>query len=160
MGAWCFFQRSLFGVWCFAQACETEQTIGASIKVAAATAELWYALLWLQLIQEWCQQSFRMIGKWRGKCHIIAVWFYSSPSEGQQFPDRAINAIFSFPLELFNQVRFLMEIMWPIILFMGLVWLRRVNPLYRQHECKLIFLVFICRGFALQRHALCSVPTL
>ncbi|XP_061877711.1 retinal-specific phospholipid-transporting ATPase ABCA4-like isoform X1 [Entelurus aequoreus] len=32
-------------------------------------------------------------------------------------------------------VRFFMEIMWPIILFMGLVWLRRVNPLYRQHEC-------------------------
>lgn len=36
----------------------------------------------------------------------------------------------------FNQVRFFMEIMWPIILFMGLVWLRRVNPLYRQHECE------------------------
>uniref|UniRef100_A0A3Q2Z6G7 P-type phospholipid transporter n=1 Tax=Hippocampus comes TaxID=109280 RepID=A0A3Q2Z6G7_HIPCM len=34
-----------------------------------------------------------------------------------------------------QRVRFLMEIMWPIILFMGLVWLRRVNPLYRQHEC-------------------------
>nr|XP_057916447.1 retinal-specific phospholipid-transporting ATPase ABCA4a [Doryrhamphus excisus] len=34
-----------------------------------------------------------------------------------------------------QRVRFFMEIMWPIILFMGLVWLRRVNPLYRQHEC-------------------------
>ncbi|XP_036935187.1 retinal-specific phospholipid-transporting ATPase ABCA4a isoform X2 [Acanthopagrus latus] len=32
-------------------------------------------------------------------------------------------------------VRFFMEIMWPVMLFMGLVWLRRVNPLYRQHEC-------------------------
>ncbi|XP_029698855.1 retinal-specific ATP-binding cassette transporter-like [Takifugu rubripes] len=31
--------------------------------------------------------------------------------------------------------RFFMEIMWPVLLFMGLVWLRRVNPLYRQHEC-------------------------
>ncbi|XP_072306658.1 retinal-specific phospholipid-transporting ATPase ABCA4-like isoform X1 [Eucyclogobius newberryi] len=31
--------------------------------------------------------------------------------------------------------RFLMELMWPVLLFMGLVWLRRVNPLYRQHEC-------------------------
>lgn len=29
-----------------------------------------------------------------------------------------------------------MEIMWPVLLFMGLVWLRRVNPLYRQHECE------------------------
>lgn len=36
----------------------------------------------------------------------------------------------------FDQVRLLMEIMWPVMLFMGLVWLRRVNPLYRQHECK------------------------
>ncbi|XP_035855343.1 retinal-specific phospholipid-transporting ATPase ABCA4 isoform X2 [Sander lucioperca] len=34
-----------------------------------------------------------------------------------------------------QRVRFLMEIMWPVMLFMGLVWLRRVNPLYRQHEC-------------------------
>uniref|UniRef100_A0A8C4IEI0 ATP-binding cassette, sub-family A (ABC1), member 4a n=1 Tax=Dicentrarchus labrax TaxID=13489 RepID=A0A8C4IEI0_DICLA len=32
-------------------------------------------------------------------------------------------------------VRFFMEIMWPVMLFMGLVWLRKVNPLYRQHEC-------------------------
>ncbi|MEQ2170669.1 hypothetical protein GOODEAATRI_002673, partial [Goodea atripinnis] len=34
-----------------------------------------------------------------------------------------------------QEVRFFMEIMWPVMLFMGLVWLRRVNPLYRQHEC-------------------------
>lgn len=34
------------------------------------------------------------------------------------------------------QARFFMEIMWPVLLFMGLVWLRRVNPLYRQHECE------------------------
>ncbi|XP_077480293.1 retinal-specific phospholipid-transporting ATPase ABCA4-like [Stigmatopora argus] len=34
-----------------------------------------------------------------------------------------------------QRVRFFMEIMWPIFLFLGLVWLRRVNPLYRQHEC-------------------------
>uniref|UniRef100_A0A8C5NB08 ATP-binding cassette, sub-family A (ABC1), member 4a n=1 Tax=Gouania willdenowi TaxID=441366 RepID=A0A8C5NB08_GOUWI len=32
-------------------------------------------------------------------------------------------------------VRFLIELMWPVLLFMGLVWLRRVNPLYQQHEC-------------------------
>uniref|UniRef100_A0A7N5ZWK4 P-type phospholipid transporter n=1 Tax=Anabas testudineus TaxID=64144 RepID=A0A7N5ZWK4_ANATE len=32
-------------------------------------------------------------------------------------------------------VRFFMEIIWPVMLFIGLVWLRRVNPLYRQHEC-------------------------
>uniref|UniRef100_A0A671S297 ABC transporter domain-containing protein n=1 Tax=Sinocyclocheilus anshuiensis TaxID=1608454 RepID=A0A671S297_9TELE len=25
--------------------------------------------------------------------------------------------------------------MWPVFLFIGLVWLRRANPLYRQHEC-------------------------
>lgn len=37
---------------------------------------------------------------------------------------------------LFNQLRFFVEIMWPVVLFMGLVWLRRVNPLYRQHECE------------------------
>ncbi|XP_037829220.1 retinal-specific phospholipid-transporting ATPase ABCA4a isoform X3 [Kryptolebias marmoratus] len=34
-----------------------------------------------------------------------------------------------------QRIRFLVEIMWPVVLFMGLVWLRRVNPLYRQHEC-------------------------
>lgn len=37
---------------------------------------------------------------------------------------------------LFNQLRFFVEILWPVVLFMGLVWLRRVNPLYRQHECE------------------------
>uniref|UniRef100_A0A8C1B8P0 P-type phospholipid transporter n=1 Tax=Cyprinus carpio carpio TaxID=630221 RepID=A0A8C1B8P0_CYPCA len=31
--------------------------------------------------------------------------------------------------------RLFMEIMWPVVLFIGLVWLRRANPLYRQHEC-------------------------
>ncbi|KAM6977694.1 retinal-specific phospholipid-transporting ATPase ABCA4-like [Aplochiton taeniatus] len=34
-----------------------------------------------------------------------------------------------------QKVRFFMEIMWPVVLFIGLVWLRRANPLYRQHEC-------------------------
>lgn len=34
------------------------------------------------------------------------------------------------------QVRFLVEIFWPVLLFSGLVWLRRANPLYQQHECK------------------------
>ncbi|KAM3860773.1 LOW QUALITY PROTEIN: retinal-specific phospholipid-transporting ATPase ABCA4-like [Diretmus argenteus] len=34
-----------------------------------------------------------------------------------------------------QKVRFFMEIMWPVMLFMGLVWLRRANPLHRQHEC-------------------------
>uniref|UniRef100_A0AAR2KLF0 P-type phospholipid transporter n=1 Tax=Pygocentrus nattereri TaxID=42514 RepID=A0AAR2KLF0_PYGNA len=32
-------------------------------------------------------------------------------------------------------MRFFMEIMWPVMLFIGLVWLRKANPLYRQHEC-------------------------
>uniref|UniRef100_A0AAY4D1N6 P-type phospholipid transporter n=1 Tax=Denticeps clupeoides TaxID=299321 RepID=A0AAY4D1N6_9TELE len=34
-----------------------------------------------------------------------------------------------------EEIRFLMEIMWPTVLFIGLVWLRKANPLYRQHEC-------------------------
>ncbi|CAL9697713.1 unnamed protein product [Knipowitschia caucasica] len=34
-----------------------------------------------------------------------------------------------------QRMRFLIEILWPVFLFMGLVWLRSVNPLYRQHEC-------------------------
>ncbi|KAJ8010452.1 hypothetical protein DPEC_G00075220 [Dallia pectoralis] len=34
-----------------------------------------------------------------------------------------------------QKIRFFMEIMWPAVLFIGLVWLRRANPLYRQHEC-------------------------
>ncbi|RVE58979.1 hypothetical protein OJAV_G00199670 [Oryzias javanicus] len=34
-----------------------------------------------------------------------------------------------------QRMRFFVEIMWPVMLFIGLVWLRRVNPLYRQHEC-------------------------
>ncbi|KAM9713003.1 retinal-specific phospholipid-transporting ATPase ABCA4a isoform 3-T3 [Menidia menidia] len=34
-----------------------------------------------------------------------------------------------------QRTRFFIEIMWPVMLFMGLVWLRRVNPLYQQHEC-------------------------
>ncbi|XP_034147337.1 retinal-specific phospholipid-transporting ATPase ABCA4 isoform X2 [Esox lucius] len=34
-----------------------------------------------------------------------------------------------------QKVRFLVEILWPLVLFIGLVWLRKANPLYKQHEC-------------------------
>ncbi|XP_068455300.1 retinal-specific phospholipid-transporting ATPase ABCA4-like isoform X1 [Clinocottus analis] len=34
-----------------------------------------------------------------------------------------------------QKVRFLVEICWPVLLFVGLVWLRKANPLYQQHEC-------------------------
>uniref|UniRef100_A0A3Q3XQQ9 ABC transporter domain-containing protein n=1 Tax=Mola mola TaxID=94237 RepID=A0A3Q3XQQ9_MOLML len=34
-----------------------------------------------------------------------------------------------------QKVRFLVEIIWPVLLFSGLVWLRNANPLYQQHEC-------------------------
>uniref|UniRef100_A0A4W4GCC2 ABC transporter domain-containing protein n=1 Tax=Electrophorus electricus TaxID=8005 RepID=A0A4W4GCC2_ELEEL len=32
-------------------------------------------------------------------------------------------------------VRVIVEILWPVFIFMGLVWLRRAYPLYQQHEC-------------------------
>uniref|UniRef100_A0A7N8WK55 ATP-binding cassette, sub-family A (ABC1), member 4b n=1 Tax=Mastacembelus armatus TaxID=205130 RepID=A0A7N8WK55_9TELE len=34
-----------------------------------------------------------------------------------------------------QKIRFLVEILWPVLLFIGLVWLRKANPLYQQHEC-------------------------
>ncbi|KAL7841927.1 hypothetical protein SRHO_G00236160 [Serrasalmus rhombeus] len=34
-----------------------------------------------------------------------------------------------------QKIRFVVEILWPVLLFAGLVWLRRANPLYRQHQC-------------------------
>ncbi|XP_054609148.1 retinal-specific phospholipid-transporting ATPase ABCA4-like isoform X2 [Dunckerocampus dactyliophorus] len=34
-----------------------------------------------------------------------------------------------------QKIRFLVEIFWPVFLFIGLVWLRKANPLYQQHEC-------------------------
>ncbi|KAM9790018.1 retinal-specific phospholipid-transporting ATPase ABCA4-like [Neosynchiropus ocellatus] len=34
-----------------------------------------------------------------------------------------------------QKVRFLVELFWPVLLFIGLVWLRKANPLYQQHEC-------------------------
>ncbi|XP_051789234.1 retinal-specific phospholipid-transporting ATPase ABCA4 isoform X1 [Erpetoichthys calabaricus] len=34
-----------------------------------------------------------------------------------------------------QKLRFLIELCWPISLFLVLVWLRKANPLYRQHEC-------------------------
>ncbi|XP_067108458.1 retinal-specific phospholipid-transporting ATPase ABCA4 isoform X1 [Osmerus mordax] len=34
-----------------------------------------------------------------------------------------------------QKIRFLVEIVWPVVLFIGLVWLRKANPLYKQHEC-------------------------
>ncbi|XP_034470227.1 retinal-specific phospholipid-transporting ATPase ABCA4-like isoform X1 [Hippoglossus hippoglossus] len=34
-----------------------------------------------------------------------------------------------------QKTRFLVEIFWPVLLFIGLVWLRKANPLYQQHEC-------------------------
>nr|XP_026646313.1 retinal-specific ATP-binding cassette transporter [Zonotrichia albicollis] len=34
-----------------------------------------------------------------------------------------------------QKLRFLVELLWPLLLFLALVWLRKANPLYRQHEC-------------------------
>ncbi|KAM9845375.1 retinal-specific phospholipid-transporting ATPase ABCA4-like [Aulostomus maculatus] len=34
-----------------------------------------------------------------------------------------------------QKIRFLVEIFWPVLLFIGLVWLRKANPLYQHHEC-------------------------
>ncbi|KAI1236667.1 hypothetical protein IHE44_0014920 [Lamprotornis superbus] len=34
-----------------------------------------------------------------------------------------------------GKLRFLVELVWPLTLFLALVWLRKANPLYRQHEC-------------------------
>uniref|UniRef100_A0A8C0U5H7 Retinal-specific phospholipid-transporting ATPase ABCA4-like n=1 Tax=Cyanistes caeruleus TaxID=156563 RepID=A0A8C0U5H7_CYACU len=34
-----------------------------------------------------------------------------------------------------QKLRFLVELVWPLSLFLVLVWLRKANPLYRQHEC-------------------------
>ncbi|XP_013862947.1 retinal-specific ATP-binding cassette transporter [Austrofundulus limnaeus] len=34
-----------------------------------------------------------------------------------------------------QKIRFLVEVFWPVLLFVGLVWLRKANPLYQQHEC-------------------------
>ncbi|PKU48155.1 retinal-specific atp-binding cassette transporter isoform x1 [Limosa lapponica baueri] len=34
-----------------------------------------------------------------------------------------------------QKLRFLVELVWPLLLFLALVWLRKANPLYRQHEC-------------------------
>ncbi|NWX94843.1 ABCA4 protein, partial [Nothoprocta ornata] len=33
------------------------------------------------------------------------------------------------------QLRLLVELVWPLSLFLALVWLRKANPVYRQHEC-------------------------
>uniref|UniRef100_A0A663MGZ5 P-type phospholipid transporter n=1 Tax=Athene cunicularia TaxID=194338 RepID=A0A663MGZ5_ATHCN len=34
-----------------------------------------------------------------------------------------------------QKLRFLVELLWPVSLFLALVWLRKANPLYHQHEC-------------------------
>ncbi|XP_054835800.1 retinal-specific phospholipid-transporting ATPase ABCA4 [Eublepharis macularius] len=34
-----------------------------------------------------------------------------------------------------QKLRLLVELLWPLSLFLVLVWLRRANPVYRQHEC-------------------------
>uniref|UniRef100_A0A8C3CXB9 P-type phospholipid transporter n=1 Tax=Cairina moschata TaxID=8855 RepID=A0A8C3CXB9_CAIMO len=34
-----------------------------------------------------------------------------------------------------QKLRLLVELVWPLSLFLALVWLRKANPLYRQHEC-------------------------
>uniref|UniRef100_A0A8C2T8T8 P-type phospholipid transporter n=1 Tax=Coturnix japonica TaxID=93934 RepID=A0A8C2T8T8_COTJA len=43
-----------------------------------------------------------------------------------------LNRFFFF---FFSQLRILVELIWPLSLFLVLVWLRKANPLYRQHEC-------------------------
>ncbi|XP_047724828.1 retinal-specific phospholipid-transporting ATPase ABCA4-like [Prionailurus viverrinus] len=34
-----------------------------------------------------------------------------------------------------ERIRFVVELVWPLSLFLLLIWLRNVNPLYSQHEC-------------------------
>ncbi|XP_023383901.1 retinal-specific ATP-binding cassette transporter [Pteropus vampyrus] len=34
-----------------------------------------------------------------------------------------------------QKIRFVVELMWPLSLFLVLIWLRNVNPLYSKHEC-------------------------
>ncbi|XP_059941358.1 retinal-specific phospholipid-transporting ATPase ABCA4 [Mesoplodon densirostris] len=34
-----------------------------------------------------------------------------------------------------QKIRFAVELVWPLSLFLVLIWLRNVNPLYSQHEC-------------------------
>ncbi|XP_039092407.1 retinal-specific phospholipid-transporting ATPase ABCA4 [Hyaena hyaena] len=34
-----------------------------------------------------------------------------------------------------QKIRFVVELVWPLSLFLLLIWLRNVNPLYSQHEC-------------------------
>ncbi|KAM9379360.1 retinal-specific phospholipid-transporting ATPase ABCA4 [Phaethornis superciliosus] len=34
-----------------------------------------------------------------------------------------------------QKFRLLVELLWPLSLFLALVWLRKANPVYRQHEC-------------------------
>ncbi|RXM35459.1 Retinal-specific ATP-binding cassette transporter [Acipenser ruthenus] len=34
-----------------------------------------------------------------------------------------------------QKLRFIVELLWPLALFIVLVWLRKANPLYQQHEC-------------------------
>uniref|UniRef100_A0A8C1UG03 P-type phospholipid transporter n=1 Tax=Cyprinus carpio TaxID=7962 RepID=A0A8C1UG03_CYPCA len=53
----------------------------------------------------------------------------------KQDPFTAILSISNIFPAFSPQTRLFMEIMWPVVLFIGLVWLRRANPLYRQHEC-------------------------
>uniref|UniRef100_A0A8C3WDA4 ATP binding cassette subfamily A member 4 n=1 Tax=Catagonus wagneri TaxID=51154 RepID=A0A8C3WDA4_9CETA len=34
-----------------------------------------------------------------------------------------------------QKIRFVVELVWPLSLFLVLIWLRNINPLYSQHEC-------------------------
>uniref|UniRef100_A0A8C0N4C3 P-type phospholipid transporter n=1 Tax=Canis lupus familiaris TaxID=9615 RepID=A0A8C0N4C3_CANLF len=34
-----------------------------------------------------------------------------------------------------QKIRFVVELVWPLSLFLILIWLRNINPLYSQHEC-------------------------
>ncbi|XP_005385060.1 PREDICTED: retinal-specific ATP-binding cassette transporter [Chinchilla lanigera] len=34
-----------------------------------------------------------------------------------------------------QKIRFVVELLWPLSLFLVLIWLRNANPLYSQHEC-------------------------
>lgn len=39
-------------------------------------------------------------------------------------------------LILFFQIRFVVELVWPLSLFLVLIWLRNANPLYSHHQCE------------------------
>lgn len=74
----------------------------------------------------WCPECYMAYGCTTAQSSLLG-W--------SQLP-KSLSTLDLSLLILFFQIRFVVELVWPLSLFLVLIWLRNANPLYSHHQCE------------------------